>query len=216
MHQTESPPTKIYEQDKANDWSESMTRDNYFKLAPKLKLGFAHCGGMLVIGILKKGNSWLFNTNCAQNRLAVNHPTVFYHIGEGSLSHVFVFYTRWQTNTIPFFWEIQSPVEAKYTKRSVPQFPADGGCCFGFAPKFLTELSASKCENRPAQKIDTHRSTLLNFSPSHPTCSVFRISTNCTYDLIRYIMNFCFQHKQESTKKRTGWPRCQSNSVQAS
>lgn len=103
MHQTESPPTKIYEQDKANDWSESMTRDNYFKLAPKLKLGFAHCGGMLVIGILKKGNSWLFNTNCAQNRLAVNHPTVFYHIGEGSLSHVFVFYTRWQTNTIPFF-----------------------------------------------------------------------------------------------------------------
>ena len=36
------------------------------------------------------------------------------------------------------------------------QFPADGGCCFGFASKFLTELSASKCENRPAQKIDTH------------------------------------------------------------
>ena len=39
MHQTESPPTKIYEQDKANDWSESMTRDNYFKLAPKAEIG---------------------------------------------------------------------------------------------------------------------------------------------------------------------------------
>ena len=149
----------------ANLWQETIISN----LHPKLKLGFAHCGGMLVIGILKKGNSWLFNTSCAQNKLAVNHPTVFYHIGEGSLSHIFVFYTRWQqTNTIPYFWEIQSPVEAKYTKRSVPQFPADGGCCFGFAPKFLTELSASKCENRPAQKIDTHRSTLLNFSPSHP------------------------------------------------
>ena len=195
-----------------------MTRDNYFKLAPKLKLGFAHCGGMLVIGILKKGNSWLFNASCAQNKLAVNHRTVFYHIGEGSLSHIFVFYTRWQTNTIPCFWEIQSPVEAKYTKRSsAPQFPADGGCCFGFAPKFLTELSASKCENRTSTKNWHTHIDPPNFLASYSQLTnLFCISYFTETYLSNVVINFCFQHKQESTKKRTGRPRRQSNSMQAS
>ena len=157
-----------------------MTRDNYFKLAPKLKLGFAHCGGMLVIGILKKGNSWLFNASCAQNRLAVNHPTVFYHIGEGPCL-IYLYFIPGGRQIRYHAFEKYKVQSRQNTQNAAPQFPADGGCCFGFAPKFLTELSASKCENRPAQKIDTHRSTLLNFSPSHPTCNVFRISTNCTY-----------------------------------
>ena len=99
-----------------------------------------------------------FNTSFAQNRLHVNHPTLCFIIaGREGPSLIFVFYTT-------------RPVADKYdtvllrnTKQRVEtnthktaQFPADGGCCFGFASKFLTELSASKCEKRPAQKIDTH------------------------------------------------------------
>ena len=85
-------------------------------------------------------------------------PTVFYHIGEGgSPSLIFVFYTavadKYDTVLLR---NTKQRVETKYTQNAPAQFPAEGGCCFGFASKFLTELSASKCENRPLQKIDTH------------------------------------------------------------
>ena len=115
------------------------------------------------------------------------------------LSHIFVFYTRWQTNTIPCFWEIQSPVEAKYTKRTTaPQFPADGGCCFGFASKFLTELSASKCENRPAQKIDTH--TLIYLSthliPNWQICFAFLVLMNIVINIFVFSINKSPQKKE--------------------
>ena len=72
-------------------------------------------------------------------------------------SLIFVFYTtvadKYDTVLLR---NTKQRVETKYTQNAPAQFPADGGCCFGFASKFLTELSASKCENRTAQKIDTH------------------------------------------------------------
>ena len=154
---------------------------------------------------------------------------MFYHIGEGGPpSLIFVFYTTAValTNTILCFWEIQNsglrqirytvllrntkqPVETNTHKTA--QFPADGGCCFGFASKFLTELSASKMwEPARAQKIDTHTLIYLtsHLIPNWQICFQYLTEYCNTY--------FCFQHKQESTKKRTGRPRCQSDSMQAS
>ena len=147
-----------------------------------------------------------------KKRLNVNHPTVFYQIGEGGrvlLSYLYF---------IPRLADKYDTVLLRNTKQRVEtnthktaQFPADGGCCFGFASKFLTELSASKMwEPARAQKIDTHTLIYLtsHLIPNWQICFQYLTEYCNTY--------FCFQHKQESTKKRTGRPRCQSDSMQAS
>ena len=98
-----------------------------------------------------------------KKRLNVNHPTVFYQIGEGGrvlLSYLYFIPRLADKYDTVLLGNTKQRVETNTHKTA--QFPADGGCCFGFASKFLTELSASKCENRPAQKIDTH--TLIYLS----------------------------------------------------
>ena len=132
----------------------------------------------------KKVSVGVFNTSFAQNRVQRQSPNsvLSYWGGWVLVSYLYFIPVADKYDTV-LLRNTKQRVETKYTQNAPAQFPADGGCCFGFASKFLTELSASKCENRPAQKIDTHTLIYLTTqffggiqSPTDNSCFVFLTS----------------------------------------
>ena len=160
MRQAQSPPTKIYKSKslEANLWQKtllSLINTIYFYI----NMTEIHINTSTWWHVInweeEKGEQLGFLTRTSHKTGSTSiTPTVFYHIGEGgSPSLIFVFHTavtdKYDTVLLR---NTKQRVETKYTQNAPAQFPAEGGCCFGFASKFLTELSASKCENRPLQK----------------------------------------------------------------
>ena len=141
---------------------------------------------------LRGGKAFLTRAS-HKKRLNVNQPPVFYQIGEGGrvlLSYLYFIPRLADKYDTVLLRNTKQRVETKYTQNAPAQFPADGGCCFGFASKFLTELSASKCENRPAQKIDTH--TLIYLTTQFLAASNHQLTICVLYFLShckRYLLN---------------------------
>ena len=139
----------------------------------------------------KKGAFGVFNTSFAQNRLQRQSPNsvLSYWGGWVLVSYLYFIPVADKYDTV-LLRNTKQRVETKYTQNAPAQFPADGGCCFGFASKFLTELSASKCENRPAQKIDTH--TLIYLTTQFLAASNHQLTICVLYFLShckRYLLN---------------------------
>ena len=214
IHQTESPQKRCMNGAKQMIGSKAMAR-HYFSVINTKWLKFVHLyrlDGMPAIERRKKGAVGFLTRASHKTGSASITQQCFIILGREGPSLIFVFYTgSWQIRYSAFEKYKTAGWDKIHTKRTaaVPGWRR----MLLWIRSQISDWTFRFKMWEPTSTKNWHTHIDLPFYPSNSQLTnlfcISRLDEHCN----KY---FCFQHKQESTKKRTGRPRCQSNSMQAS
>ena len=208
MHQAQSPQQRCM---KENHWKQvykaSYGKTLLFWKTHSIKAKNMH---LKACQQLRGGKAFLTRASHKKRRQSPNSVLSNWGGREGP-SLIFVFYTAPS-------WQIRYSAFEKYKTAGWDKYSQNGAVPGWRRMLLWIRLQISDWTFRfkmwePTSTKNWHTHIDLPFYPSNSQLTnlfcISRLDEHCN----KY---FCFQHKQESTKKRTGRPRCQSNSVQAS